>query len=328
MAPTISVRFDMRSPGFGTPTSDLYDAFLDMAEFADRSGFTAIVVSEHHSSEDGYLPSPLIAATAVAARTSRIAISVAALLVPLYEPLKLAEDIAVLDHLSRGRVSYVVGVGYRPDEYAMFDVDFAGRGRIVEHHLEVMRDAWSGKPFERAGRSVFVRPTPYTSPHPLLFYGGGTVIAARRAARLDIPFFPQLDSDRLWEAYQAERQRLGLAAGIAVAPPPGPLNVLVSDDPEATWERVGAHLLHDSQSYAEWQLDAGLLSAALDTSTSVDDLRQGSVYAVLTPDECIDLVQRRGSLTVHPLCGGAPPDVGWETLRLIAAKVQPAFATP
>src|SRR5438128_1573947 len=135
MTPTISIRFDMRSPAFGLPTSDLYEAMLDMAAFADSNAFTAIVVSEHHSSEDGYLPSPLIAASAIAARTSRIAITVAALLVPLYEPLKLAEDIAVLDHLSRGRVSYVVGVGYRPDECALFGVDFDWRGAIVENNL-------------------------------------------------------------------------------------------------------------------------------------------------------------------------------------------------
>jgi alkanesulfonate monooxygenase SsuD/methylene tetrahydromethanopterin reductase-like flavin-dependent oxidoreductase (luciferase family) len=328
MTPIVTVRFDLRAPAFGPPTSELYEAFLDMAEFADRNGFTAIVLSEHHSSDDGYLPSPLVAAAAVAARTSRIAITVAALLVPLYEPVKLAEDIAVLDQLSRGRVSYVVGVGYRPDEYAMFDVDFGRRGAIVEQHLQTMRRAWSGEPFERDGRTVFVRPTPYTAPHPLVCYGGGTVTAARRAARLDMPFFPQLADNRLTEAYQAERARLGLGTGMTITPGPPPLNVLVSEDPDATWARVAAHLLHDAQSYATWHTDAGLSSVALDASTNVDDLRRHGVYAVLTPDEAIELVRGRGSVTLHPLCGGAPPEIGWESLQLIATKVQPAFAAP
>jgi alkanesulfonate monooxygenase SsuD/methylene tetrahydromethanopterin reductase-like flavin-dependent oxidoreductase (luciferase family) len=316
----------MRSPSFGVPTGDLYEAFLDMAKFADDSGFAAVVVSEHHASDDGYLPSPLIAASAAAARTSNIAITVAALLVPLYDPVKLAEDMAVLDHLSRGRVSYVVGVGYRPAEYELFDVDFARRGTVVEQCIETMKRAWTGEPFEHHGRTVFVRPVPYTSPHPMLFYGGATATAARRAARLDMPFFPQLSDARITDAYQAERARLGLGDGMTFGPGNGPVNVLVADDPDATWARIGEHLLHDARSYADWQVAAGLTSAALDTSSSVDELRGGSVYAVLTPDECIDLIRRTGSVSVHPLCGGTPPEVGWETLQLLASKVMPAFA--
>jgi hypothetical protein len=160
----------------------------------------------------------------------------------------------------------------------------------------------------------------------MLFYGGGTVKAARRAARLDLAFFPQLDREEVTEAYHAKRARLGLGAGFAVTPGPGPLNVIVSEDTDATWERIGPHFLHDAQSYARWQFDAGMTSAALDTAGTVADLQRGSVYAVLNPEECIELVRRRGSLSVHPLCGGAPPDIGWETLRLIASKVQPALA--
>jgi alkanesulfonate monooxygenase SsuD/methylene tetrahydromethanopterin reductase-like flavin-dependent oxidoreductase (luciferase family) len=109
---TCIVRFDLRSPTFGAPTHELYGAFLEMAAFAEQHDFTAVVVSEHHACDDGYLPSPLVAAAAAAARTSRIAINVAALLLPLYDPVKLAEDMAVLDHISQGRVSYVVGIGY------------------------------------------------------------------------------------------------------------------------------------------------------------------------------------------------------------------------
>ena len=107
-----------------------------MAAFAETHGFAAVVVSEHHATDDGYLPSPLVLAAAIAGRTSTIPISVAALLVPLYDPVRLAEDIAVLDHVSRGRVSYIVGIGYRPEEYEMLGLDFAARGRDrrVAHH--------------------------------------------------------------------------------------------------------------------------------------------------------------------------------------------------
>jgi alkanesulfonate monooxygenase SsuD/methylene tetrahydromethanopterin reductase-like flavin-dependent oxidoreductase (luciferase family) len=319
------MRFDVRGPDFGATHADLYAAALDMAGFAETNGFAAIVVSEHHATDDGYLPSPLVLASAIAGRTSSIPISVAALLVPLYDPIRLAEDIAVLDHVSRGRVSYIAGIGYRPDEYTMLGLDFGARGRTVESHIVLMQRLWTGEPVEHDGRTIQVRPTPFTEPHPLLFYGGGSTVAARRAARLDLPFFPQSSDPRLVDTYQAERARLGLPEGMVIAPGEGPLNVFVSDDPDATWDRIGAHLLHDARSYARWQVDAGLVSAALDESESVEALRAGSVYAVLTPDECIDLVRRRGSLALHPLCGGIPPEIAWESLELVRDRVQPAL---
>jgi alkanesulfonate monooxygenase SsuD/methylene tetrahydromethanopterin reductase-like flavin-dependent oxidoreductase (luciferase family) len=320
------MRFDLRTPAFGAPTADLYAAALDMAAWGEDHGFTAAVVSEHHATDDGYLPSPLVVASAMAARTREIAISVAALLVPLYDPIKLAEDIAVLDHVSRGRVSYVAGLGYRPAEYASLGRSFADRARDMESAIALMRRAWTGDPFEHDGRVVHVRPTPYTSPHPILCYGGGSRAAARRAARLDMPFFPQLRSDRLVSEYESERERLGLAPGFVISPGTGPLNVFVAEDPDRTWAEIGAHLLHDAQSYAQWQIDANMDSAALDTATTVDQLRAHDVYTVVTPDECVELVRTHGSLALHPLCGGIPPEIAWQSLELVASKVQPRLA--
>ncbi len=320
------MRFDTRSPDFGAPPADLFAATLEMAEFAEANGFTAVAVSEHHASDDGYLPSPIVLAAAIAGRTSTIPVIVAALLVPLYDPVRLAEDIAVLDHVSRGRVSYIVAIGYRPVEYEMLGLDFTARGKTIESHLVLMQQLWTGEPVEHGGRTIQVRPTPFSQPHPMLFYGGGSTAAARRAARLDLPFFPQSSDARLVETYQTERARLGLPEGMVSAPGTGPVNVFVSEDPDATWARIGAHLLHDARSYARWQVDAGIESAALDVSESVDALRAGSVYAVLTPDECIELFQRQGSVAMHPLCGGIPPEIAWESLELVRDRVMPALA--
>jgi alkanesulfonate monooxygenase SsuD/methylene tetrahydromethanopterin reductase-like flavin-dependent oxidoreductase (luciferase family) len=280
-------------------------------------------VSEHHASDDGYLPAPLVMAAAIAGRTSTIPISVAALLAPLHDPVRLAEDIAVLDHLSGGRVSYVLGVGYRPAEYESLGRDFARRGRDVEAAVEIMRRAWTGEPFDLDGRTVMVRPRPRSTPHPMLCYGGGSLVAARRAARLDLPFFPQVRSEPVVAEYQQERARLGLEPGLTFGPGTGPLNVFVADDPDATWARIGEHLLHDARSYARWQLDAGIDSAALDTAETVAALRAGTTYAVLTPDEAIDCARTHGSLALHPLCGGIPPAVAWESLQLLADAVFP-----
>jgi alkanesulfonate monooxygenase SsuD/methylene tetrahydromethanopterin reductase-like flavin-dependent oxidoreductase (luciferase family) len=327
MLGTFILRFDLRAPAFGAPTADLYATALDMAAWGEEHGFTALVVSEHHATDDGYLPSPIVMAPAMAARTKQIAISVAALLVPLYDPIKLAEDIAVLDHISRGRVSYVAGIGYRPAEYSSLGRSFADRARDMEAAIHLMRKAWTGEPFEHEGRVVHVRPTPYTAPHPVLCYGGGTRAAARRAARLDMPFFPQLRSDRLVAEYEGERERLGLAPGFVISPGGGPLNVFVSEDPDRTWARIGENLLHDARSYAQWQLDAHMDSVALDTATSVDELRRNEVYAVVTPDECVELVRTHGSLALHPLCGGISPEIAWESLELVAAKVQTRLAS-
>ncbi len=125
--------------------------------------------------------------------------------------------------------------------------------------------------------------------------------------------------------YETERERLGLAPGFVISPGSGPLNVFVSEDPDRTWSRIGANLLHDARAYAQWQLDAGLDSVALDTATTVEQLREHDVYTVVTPDECVDLVRAHGSLALHPLCGGISPDIAWESLELVASKVQPAL---
>ena len=112
------------------------------------------MLSEHHVSDDGYLPSPIPVAAAFAAVTERIPISVAALLVNLYDPMRLAEDIAVLDHLSGGRVSFTLGLGYRREEYDLFGVAWETRGRDIEARIARML----GRLGDRRGHSGAVLP--------------------------------------------------------------------------------------------------------------------------------------------------------------------------
>src|SRR5262252_3947252 len=112
------MRFDMRAPAHGAPAAALYGAALDMCEWGERNGCVAVQVSEHHASPDGYLPAPLALAAAMAGRTRKIPIQVAALLLPLHDPIAIAEQMAVLDLVSGSRISHIVAVGYRPEEYA------------------------------------------------------------------------------------------------------------------------------------------------------------------------------------------------------------------
>src|SRR5690349_20185825 len=106
------MRFDLRNTAFaGVSMSDRYAAALDMCQWADELGFVQVGLSEHHRSDDGYLPSPVPFMAAIAARTTRCRIGVAALIAPFYEPIKLAEDLAVVDLLSKGRVDLTVANG-------------------------------------------------------------------------------------------------------------------------------------------------------------------------------------------------------------------------
>ena len=95
-----TMRFDMRAPEGAATTPGLYEAAVDMAEWAEDRGGVMTVISEHHASPDGYLPSPLLLASAMVARTTRMPIMVGAALMPFYDPIRLAEDMAVLDIMS------------------------------------------------------------------------------------------------------------------------------------------------------------------------------------------------------------------------------------
>ena len=141
------MRFDMRAPEFGGSTTDLYKAAIDMAEWAETRGCLAAVISEHHTSSDGYIPSPLLLASAMAARTNQLYISIAAALLAFYDPIRLAEDMAVLDIISNGRLSYTLGLGYRPEEFEMYGIDWKQRGAVVEEKLQLLLKAKTGEPF-------------------------------------------------------------------------------------------------------------------------------------------------------------------------------------
>src|SRR3954462_6989550 len=152
-------RFDLRAPGADRKArQELYTRALDQAAYLDEHGHDALLVSEHHASDDGYLPSPLVVAAAMVGRTRTVAISVSALRVNFYEPVKLAEDVAVLDHLSAGRVSYTIGLGYRPEEYDLFGRPWETRGADIEERISLLLALWRGDSVTWDGRPVSISP--------------------------------------------------------------------------------------------------------------------------------------------------------------------------
>ncbi|HEV7679871.1 MAG TPA: LLM class flavin-dependent oxidoreductase [Candidatus Dormibacteraeota bacterium] len=115
----LALKYDLRAPAFGADIDTLYAACLDQCAAADGWGFERVFILEHHGSGDSYCSSPLTLAAAIAARTNRIRISTGALIAPFHHPLRLAEDLAVLDILSGGRLDVVLGAGYLPSEFDM-----------------------------------------------------------------------------------------------------------------------------------------------------------------------------------------------------------------
>jgi len=319
------MRFDMRAPEGGAPPAELYRAALEMAEWGEANGCLAVQVSEHHGSPDGYLPSPLVLASALAARTRKLPIQVAALLLPLHDPIELAEQMAVLDLVAGGRVSYVLAVGYREEEYAMLGRDFRARGRRMDACLEALRRAFSGEAFEFEGRQVRVLPRPATPGGPPLLLGGGSPAAVRRAARVGLGMVTQGGDPSLAALYREECARHGRAPGLFIHPPSGTVtSAFVAEDPDAAWRRLGPYLLHDARMYAAW-LEGGD-AVTRSGARSVEELRaQSGPYRIFTPEEAVAYVRERGVLLLQPLCGGLPPALAWEHLELVAKRVVPAL---
>lgn len=320
-----TLRFDLRAPDHGAPAADLYAAAVDMAVWAEEHGALSVVVSEHHASPDGYLPSPVVVASAMAARTTRLPIQVVALLAPLHHPVRLAEDLAVLDLLSRGRVSYVLGLGYRQEEYDLYGIDRADRGPRLEAAVELMRRAWSGEPVDTPAGPVRITPAPYTPGGPTLLLGGGTPAAVRRAARLGLGMLTERSAG-LTERYLEECARAGTEPGLFIEVPEDEITAaFVAEDVDAAWEELAPYLLYDAGIYARWNREAGKpLPASMTGATTVEELRApGSPYRVFTPGEAVAQIRSRGFLSLHPLCGGLPPALAWRSLELLAGEVLP-----
>ena len=318
-----SMRFDLRAPASGAPISDLYRAALEMAEWGERNGCILALVSEHHGSSDGYLSAPFVLASAMAGRTTTLGIQVAALLVPLHDPIELAEQMAVLDIVSGGRVSYVCAIGYRPVEYAMFGREMTTRGKRMDVCIEAMRTAWKGEPFVFEGREVCVTPAPVTPGGPMLLMGGGSPAVARRAARFGMGMIAQGGNPELEKIYREACTEHGTTPGLFVNPAADmPTSVFVAEDPDRGWEELGPYLLHDARMYGEWM--AGAQAASGSQATTVEALRaENGNYRVFTPDEAVAYVRASGLLLLQPLCGGLPPEIAWRHLELVADRVMP-----
>ena len=313
----ISVKFDMRAPAFGTPIRDLYAAALDMATFVDQIGVTRINAMEHHGSEDGYLPTPFVLGGGFAARTKQCRITLGAVILPLHDPVKVAEQIAVLDLMANGRLEVIFGVGYVPFEYQLFKVSMRNRGRLLDEGIDIILRALRGERFEHDGREIYIRPLPLQKAEDIVIVGGGIDASAKRAARLGLGFAPV--NSNLFDLYDAECRKLGREPGRKYGSA-GFGDIHLSNDPEATWARLMPHLKHQVGEYAKLAATSNTNSPFKGLLTDDVALRSCGILNVWTPAELLQKVaaaKQQGSVTFMPLIGGLSPEPGWESLQLL-----------
>jgi alkanesulfonate monooxygenase SsuD/methylene tetrahydromethanopterin reductase-like flavin-dependent oxidoreductase (luciferase family) len=299
------MRLNFTQPGLEPrQMSARYQAGIDMAVWGEASGLSAITHEEHHGVPNGWSPSPLVTAAAILSRTTRIEVRLQALLLPLHDPLRIAEDIVVLDLLSAGRLIVIGGIGHRRSEYAAHGKDFERRGALMEECVDTLLKAWTGEPFTYRGTTVQVTPKPFTTPHPPLMIGGNSRVAVRRAARFHLPISLAAALPDVVAYYHEQCLAHGWK-GVALTPEAG--------------------FLHETSTYSSWSSPKHK-SAVHTVAQTVDELRANGMYRFLTPDEAVAAARAAGDsfeFHLHPLCGGMPIDAAWEMLQLYADHVLP-----
>lgn len=324
MPVALEMWFDLRVPAWtGRAARETYAAALDMCAWADSIGFQAVTLGEHHGTDDHYLASPVTFAGVVGGRTQQLDLRMI-ILCPFYNPLKLAEDLAVLNLSTNGRALPVIGAGYRPAEFAMYGLRTQERANAIVETVEVLRRAWSGMPFDYRGRHIdIVSPVP--DPQPRLLLAARTPMMARNAAKIADGLSPALFG--LYEIYAAERLKLG-----KVAPPPYPLQgtefMYITEDPDSVWEMLLPHWMHSPMTYAKWSQEAGQKpnTDRFPIANSAQELKALPSYRVMTPEQCIEYAEslgENGELRFQPMPGGLAPDLAWKSLKLFEAKVLP-----
>ena len=175
-------------PGCGIGWHEPYQDMLQCLPRAEALGYHSMYLATHHAKTDGLCPGPIPTLGAAAAVTKTMKIGTAVMLTALYAPLKLAEDLAVLDNISQGRLIVGVAPGYVAEEFAAHGIPREERVGRFEEGLDLMIEAWTKDEFEFNGKyykvpRTVMTPKPYQRPYPELWYGVSAKSSLRRAAR-------------------------------------------------------------------------------------------------------------------------------------------------
>jgi alkanesulfonate monooxygenase SsuD/methylene tetrahydromethanopterin reductase-like flavin-dependent oxidoreductase (luciferase family) len=319
----IGLYLDLRNPPeWRRPWARHYRESLELAVEADRLGIGSVWLSEHHLFEDGYLTQPLTFASAVAARTRSARIGTAVLLAALRHPRHVAEEAAVVDLVSDGRLDLGIGAGYRIPEYEAFGADISRRYALTDAAVAEIRSLLEDH--EAVPPSV-QRPIP-------LWLGYQGPQGARRAGRLGVGLL-SLDR-RLLEPYHQGLAEAGLSP--AAARMGGMVDIVVADDPEKAFDTILPYYAYQANSYRRYavegtgnppprQLTVDKLRAGIQQRGHIPGLR------VLTPDEAIAAIteQVAGLPVEHVYCwasiAGMPDELVTRHAELLASRVAPAL---
>jgi alkanesulfonate monooxygenase SsuD/methylene tetrahydromethanopterin reductase-like flavin-dependent oxidoreductase (luciferase family) len=310
--------YDFRNPTpWRRPWDDLYEGLLQQIEAAERLGFDEIWLTEHHFTEDGYLPSLFPVAAAIASRTQSIRIGTNALLAALHHPLRVAEDAAIIDILSRGRVDLGLTLGFREVEFRQFglDSDFGRRVERFKHVVRALRQAYDTAHLEQP-----VCPPPLQKPHPPIYVGANAPSALKALAPLGLPLLLIGGKDKLAVYSQAQR-----AAGLDPSAIGAPIQSLgmflyVAKDRDTAWETARSHVRYVVEQDRLW-------SGRAPQVTEPELKRFGVVGA---PDDVADTIVQQVRES-HPaqVCffanpPGMDPELATASLQLFATRVRPA----
>jgi alkanesulfonate monooxygenase SsuD/methylene tetrahydromethanopterin reductase-like flavin-dependent oxidoreductase (luciferase family) len=325
------------------PFAELYRKHLDLTVKAEELGYDTIWLTEHHFVEDGYASSLLPIAAAIAARTKKIRIGTFVLLLPLHNPLRVAEDAATVDLISNGRLDLGVGQGYRVDEFTGFNIPRKERGPRLEEGTEIIRKAWTEKNWSFDGRfntlnNITVIPNVVQKPHPPLWFAARGPKSIARAARNGYHLMGTggTDQQQMYDAALQENGRRPQDYSIAQL-----RTVFVSTRREKAWDDVEEGVYHMLSCYGQWFVEAHDLPG--DTAYGTDLPRIGKLRSsdtaqlfgepliVGTPDDAIRMIedyQQRTRFThlvmAMPLPGVDSRKVQ-KSMELFAKEVMPYF---
>ena len=326
--------YDFRNPpAWKRPYDQLYNEIIDQIVWGEENGFDDIWLSEHHFIEDGYSPSLLPIAGAIASRTKNIHIGTSVMLLPFHNPVRLAEDAATVDVISGGRFELGVGVGYKVEEFESFAVSSKERGARTNEGLEIIRRLWEGETLTFEGKYYTVTkakltPEPIQQPRPPIWVGGFTPPALRRAAKYGDGYIGVGPLKEAYERYVTALEKVGKSTtDIRLAG--GYFWLIPSEDPDKTWNEAAEHVRYQVNAYAEWSEKAGmpLFPKVPDT----DALRESGLFQVVDVDTCIQMIRAYALETplTHYYSWTLPPGLpaSWiqPHLELFTSRVIPAF---
>lgn len=327
--PTFGLWYDFRQQlPFTSDYQSFYAECLEEIEEGERLGFTDTWLSEHHFVDDGYLPSPLVVASAIAARTTTMRVGTNVLLLPMHHPLRVAEDAATVDLISGGRFTLGVGLGYVLHEFEALGFNRKNRPSLMEEGVEIIRRAWEEGRTGYEGKRWKLEDLPF-EPRPSgkvpIYLGGYTEPAIDRAARLADGFLVggRRDVKEVHDLLQKSLREHGRDA--ENFPFKVSTTVFVHESSERAWDIVSPGMAYQANRYAEWGTDP---DKAVPARMRPEDLPRER-YAVGDPDEVAEkLVRLHEKAPYDHLCfwarlPGVSHEQALENMRLFASEVAP-----